>query len=129
MHPPGLRRRLLVTQCLGWPDPRGLQGGQPGRQKGHGECQSGHKDDFFPRYLEGKARYLSGHIGDNLRGRDQRQTDPQADAQQGHEGLLDQEDPAHHLALEPEGAQHADLLASLHDGARADDAQCGDAYD
>src|SRR5215213_4520557 len=114
---------LLVTQCFGGVDPRGLAGREEGReQRGH----VGEGDD----HAQGAPWHRVTDTGDLLReGVDDpdREGGAETDTEQGDERRLYKESEPHLPPLEPEGAQHPDLLPPLDHGAGRDHAEGRDA--
>src|ERR1700680_3432143 len=118
---------LLVTQSLSRCDARrGACRQERGEQRGH---VRGAEDEADVEYRHVKDHRAESLVDDEeairLPNADQR-ADDQADDRD--EARLHQERLLDSRAAEPERAQHADLLPSLHDGARADHTETGDAH-
>src|SRR5919107_523337 len=120
---PSEKRSLLVTQRFGGIDPRGLAGREEGReQRGH----VGEGDD----HAQGAPWHLVTDTGDLLReGVDYSDREggakrhAETDTKQGDERRLYEESEPYLPPLEPEGAQHPDLLPPLDHGAGCDNAE------
>src|SRR5215211_1063600 len=119
---------LLVTQRFGRVDPRGLacreeggeEGGDVGEADDYGQGAPGHRVTDAGDLLREGVHYPYGEGG--------AQGHAEPDAEQCDEGRLYQEGEPHLPPLEPEGAEHPDLLPSLDHGAGRDDAEGRDAY-
>src|SRR6202049_3188467 len=119
---------LLVTQSLGWGDARRSACRQErSEQRGH---VRGDQDEADVDYRHVKDHRAESLVDDEkairLPHADQR-TDDQADDR--YEARFHQERLLDARAAVAECAHHADLLPSLHDGARADHSETGDAHD
>ena len=119
------RRSLLIPERLGGPDARRAEC----RCKRRGQCNRVDDEEDDPEVqpghdeLEVLPARLRARVADDVPGEQQAESGSDDDRGESDEGRLEQECGLHHSRPESDCAHDADLLASLDDGSRTDDAE------